>query len=67
MGNEINSENELDIRVTCACECGFWFTVLFDIDLQVSPECLVPGVWFHKFPKAEESPWDPAFPGTILV
>lgn len=34
---------------------------------QLSPECLVLGVWFCKFPRAEESPWDPAFPGTVLT
>lgn len=34
---------------------------------QLSPECLVLAVWFCKFPRAEESPWDPAFPGTVLA
>lgn len=67
MGNELNGEGELNVRVTCACERGLWCTVHFHIDLQVSPECLTPVLWFPKVPKAEESPWDPASPGPVLV
>lgn len=35
--------------------------------LQVSLEYLVFGVWFHKLLRAAKSPWDPAFPETVLA
>lgn len=34
---------------------------------QLSPECQFLVCGFNKFPRTEESPWDPAFPGTVLT